>query len=81
MQFFRKILLFITFCLAAAISLAQQIKSVSATDRYRPVHLTVQDRVCAYEDGIVWTGKYYADNGVYELLPYNPPVKMPAIYE
>ena len=80
MQFFRKILLFITFCFAATISVAQQIKSVSAPDRYRPVHLTVQDRVCAYEDGIVWTSNWGL-NGVYELLPYNPPVKMLAIYE
>ena len=48
MQFFRKILLFITFCFAAAISVAQQIKSVSALDSYRAIHLTVQDGLSAY---------------------------------
>ena len=48
MQFFRKILLFITFCFAAAISVAQQIKNVSAPDSYRAIHWTVQDGLSAY---------------------------------
>ena len=40
MKFSKKILLFITCCFAAAISVAQQIKSVSALDSYRAIHWT-----------------------------------------
>ena len=64
MQFFRKILLFITFCFAAAISVAQQIKSVSAPDSYRAINWTVQDGLSAYgmhamikdSKGFLWIG-------------------------
>ena len=42
----KKLLLFITFCFAAAISVAQQIKSVSAPDSYRAIHLDHRKMVC-----------------------------------
>ena len=64
MQFFRKILLFITFCFAAAISVAQQIKSVSAPVSYRAINWTVKDGLSAYgmhamikdSKGFLWIG-------------------------
>ena len=64
MQFFRKILLFITFCFAAAISVAQQIKSVSAPDSYRAIHWTMDDGLplgsthTMFKDarGFLWVG-------------------------
>jgi len=64
MQFFRKILLFITFCFAAAISVAQQIKSVSAPVSYRAINWTVKHGLSAYgihamikdPKGFLWIG-------------------------
>ena len=47
MQFSKKILLFITCCFVAAISVAQQIKTVSAPDSYRAIHWNVQDGLSA----------------------------------
>src|SRR6476646_3380120 len=60
----KKILLFITLCVAAAISDAQQIKSVSAPVSYRAINLTVQDGLSAYDmhamikdsKGFLWIG-------------------------
>ena len=60
----RKMLLFVTFCFAAAISVAQQIKSVSAPDSYRAVNWTVQDGLPAFglftmikdSKGFLWIG-------------------------
>ena len=64
MQFFRKLLLFITFCFVAAISVAQQIKSASAPVSYRAINWTVQDGLSAYgfhamikdSKGFMWIG-------------------------
>jgi hypothetical protein len=60
----RKILLFITFFFAAAISVAQQIKNVSAPDSYRAIHWNVQDGLSGYgmyimikdSKGFLWIG-------------------------
>lgn len=60
----KKILLFITFCFVAAISVGQQIKSVSAPDSYRAVNWNVQDGLSAYgmhamikdSKGFLWMG-------------------------
>jgi hypothetical protein len=64
MQFFRKILLFLTCWFVAAISVAQQIKSVSAPVSYRAINWTVQDGLSAYgmhamikdSKGFLWFG-------------------------
>jgi streptogramin lyase len=64
MQFFRKILLFITFCFAAAISVAQQIKTVNAPDSYRAIHWAMEDGLplgsthTMFKDarGFLWVG-------------------------
>ena len=60
----RKMLLFVTFCFAATISVAQQIKSVSSPDSYRTVNWTVQDGLSAFgmfamikdSKGFLWIG-------------------------
>ena len=64
MKFSKKILLFITCCFAAAISVAQQIKSVSAPDSYRAIHWAVEDGLpvgstyTMFKDakGFLWVG-------------------------
>ncbi len=43
MKISKKILLFIICCFAAAISVAQQIKTVSALDSYRAINWTSED--------------------------------------
>src|SRR5438552_17110992 len=56
MQFFRKLLLFITLCFVVAISVAQQIKTVSAVDSYRAIHWTGGDGL-----PIGWTHTMFKD--------------------
>ena len=64
MKFSKKILLFITCCFAAAISVAQQIKNVSALDSYRAIHWAVEDGLpvgstyTMFKDarGFLWVG-------------------------
>src|ERR1700675_3541533 len=66
MKFLKKILLFITCCFAAAISVAQQIKSVSALDCYRVIHWTSEDGLPYNEtntmirdaNGFLWVGSF-----------------------
>ena len=60
----RKMLLFITFCFAAATSVAQQIKTVNAPVSYRAINWTVEDGLSAYDrhamikdsKGFLWIG-------------------------
>jgi hypothetical protein len=64
MQFLKKILLFITCCFVAAISVAQQIKTISAPDSYRAIHWTGDDGLpvgstyTMFKDanGFLWVG-------------------------
>src|SRR5580765_8735986 len=60
----KKILLFITCCFAAAISVAQQIKNENSGDSYRAINWTVQDGLSGYgfhamikdSKGFLWIG-------------------------
>ncbi len=70
MKFLKKILLFIICCFAAAISVAQQIKSVSALDNYRVIHWTSEDGLPYNEsntmirdaNGFLWVGSFGGSN-------------------
>jgi ligand-binding sensor domain-containing protein len=66
MKFSKKILLFITCCFAAAISVAQQMNSVNALDTYHAIHWTSEDGLPFNEantmirdaNGFLWVGSF-----------------------